>query len=152
PEQGAARSLRPRRRARPDVGDALYGYPVGHADGDLAFDERDSAGFAPLGMVVGTAFTWGDDQPPRVPWHPTVIYELHVKGFTKRMPGVPEKLRGTYAGLATEAAVGHLLDLGVTAVELMPVHHHVDDRFLVEQGKVNYWGYNTLAFFAPDLR
>src|SRR5262249_36733346 len=86
------------------------------------------------------------------PWHKTLIYELHVKGFTKRMPCVPDKLRGTYAGLASEAAVKHLKDLGVSAVELLPVHQHVDDQFLLDKGLVNYWGYNTLAYFAPDLR
>jgi glycogen operon protein len=132
--------------------DSLFGYKLGDPAADLSLDERDSAAFAPLGMVLDTAFTWGDDQPPRVPWHKTLIYELHVKGFTQRMSGVSEALRGTYAGLASEAAIGHLKQLGVTAVELLPVHHHVDDRFLIDRGKVNYWGYNTLAFFAPDLR
>jgi glycogen operon protein len=132
--------------------DALFGYTVGAKDTDLSFDERDNAAFAPLASVVDTAFTWGDDRPPRTPWHKTLIYEVHVKGFTHLHPEVPEKLRGTYAGLATEPAVQHLRSLGVTAVELMPVHHHVDDRHLLEKGLSNYWGYNTLAFFAPDLR
>jgi glycogen operon protein len=132
--------------------DSLFGYQVGHPEADLTFDERDSASFAPLGMVVDTAFTWGEDRWPRTSWHKTLIYELHVKGFTKKLPGVPERLRGTYAGLASEPAIDHLLKLGVTAVELMPVHHHVDDRFLVEKKLVNYWGYNTLGFFAPDSR
>jgi glycogen operon protein len=132
--------------------DSLFGYQLGHAEADLSLDERDSAAFAPLGAVVDTAFTWGDDRPPLTPWYKTLIYELHVKGFTKRMPGVPEKLQGTYAGLASEVAVQHLLDMGVTAVELLPVHYHVDDRFLMDKGKVNYWGYNTLNFFAADPR
>jgi glycogen operon protein len=132
--------------------DSLFGYTLGDPAGDLSFDGRDSAAYAPLGLVVDTAFTWGDDRLLRTPWHKTLIYELHVKGFTKRMPGVPEKVRGTYAGLATEAAVRHLTELGVTAVELLPVHHHVDDKFLTDRGRVNYWGYNTLAFFAPDTR
>ncbi|HUG55135.1 MAG TPA: glycogen debranching protein GlgX [Vicinamibacteria bacterium] len=132
--------------------DELFGYRVGDPNLDLSFDERDSAAFAPLAAVVDTAFTWGDDRPPRTPWHQTVIYELHVKGFTKRHPGVPPPLRGTYAGLATDAALGHLRDLGVTAVELMPVHHHSYDRHLVDRGLANYWGYNTLAYFAPDVR
>jgi glycogen operon protein len=131
--------------------DALFGYPIGDPQADLAFDERDSAPFAPLGQVIDTAFTWGDDRPPRTPWHKTFIYELHVKGYTMRHPGVPEKLRGTFAGLASEAALKHLSDLGVTAVELLPVHHHVDDRHLLERGLRNYWGYNTLAFFAPQV-
>jgi isoamylase len=133
-------------------GDELFGYRVGDPAADLSRDERDSAALAPLAAVIDTAFTWGDDRPPRTPWHKTLIYELHVKGFTQRLPGVPEELRGTFAGLATEAAVEHLTSLNVTAVEIMPAHHHVDDRHLVEKGRTNYWGYNTLAFFAPDLR
>jgi glycogen operon protein len=132
--------------------DSLFGYKIGDPAADLSLDERDDAAFAPLGAVVDSAFTWGDDRPPRTSWRQTLIYELHVKGFTKRMPDVPEKLRGTYAGVASEAAIEHLKSLGVTAVELMPVHHHVDDRFLLDRKRTNYWGYNTLAFFAPDLR
>jgi glycogen operon protein len=132
--------------------DEMYGYSVGHAKSDLSFDERDNAAFAQLGMVVDTAFTWGGDRSPQTPWRNTLIYELHVKGFTQRHPDVPEELRGTYAGLASEAALRHLKGLGVTAVELMPVHHRVDDRHLVERALVNYWGYNTLAYFAPDVR
>jgi glycogen operon protein len=133
-------------------GDELFGYTIGSPDADLSCDKRDNAPFAPLAAVIDPAFTWGDDRAPRTPWHKTLIYEMHVKGFSQRMPGVPEKLQGTYAGLASEAAIRHLTDLGVTAVELLPVHHHVDDRHLVEKGLTNYWGYNTLAFFAPDLR
>jgi glycogen operon protein len=132
--------------------DALFGYKVGGEKEDLAADERDSAPFAPLASVVDTAFTWGDDRPPRTPWHSTLIYELHVKGFSQRMPGVPEKLRATYAALASDAVIKHLRDLNVTAVELMPVHHFVNDRHLVEAGRTNYWGYNTLAYFAPEPR
>ncbi len=132
--------------------DALFGYRCGAKEADLSLDERDSAPFAPLAMVADPAFTWGDDAPPRVPWHKTVIYELHVRGFTRRMPDVPEEFRGTYAGLGSDAAIKHLVRLGVTTVELLPVHYHVDDRFLVDRGKVNYWGYNTLGFFAPDPR
>ena len=129
--------------------DELFGYRVGDPEADLSFDERDSAAFAPLGVVIDTAFTWGDDRPPRTPWHKTLIYELHVKGFTKLHPEVPEPLRGTYAGLASEAAVRHLTSLGITAVELLPVHYFLHDRHLVERGLSNYWGYNTLGFFAP---
>jgi glycogen operon protein len=132
--------------------DALFGYRIGDPDADLSFDERDSAAFAPLATVIDPAFTWGDDRPPRTLWHKTLIYEVHVKGFTKLHPEVPEKIRGTYAGLAAEAAIQHLKSLGVTAVELLPVHHHLDDRHLIEKGLVNYWGYNTLGFFAPDRR
>jgi glycogen operon protein len=132
--------------------DALFAYKIGDAQADLSFDDRDSAAFAPLAAVVDTAFTWGDDRPPRTPWHKTVIYELHVKGFTMRHPDVPEKLRGTYAGLATEAAINHLLSLGITAVELLPIHYFAIDRHLTEKKLTNYWGYNTLGFFAPNPR
>ncbi|MGD9646058.1 MAG: glycogen debranching protein GlgX [Pirellulales bacterium] len=132
--------------------DAMFGYAVGHELADLSFDERDNAAYAPLAVVIDPAFTWGDDRPPLHPWHETIIYELHVKGFTKQHPGVPEELRGTYAGLASPAAIEHFVNLGITAVELLPVYHHLDDRHLVEAGRSNYWGYNTLAFFAPDQR
>ena len=132
--------------------DELFGYRIGDEHEDLSFDERDSAPFAPLGQVVDTAFTWGDDRPLRTPWHKSLIYELHVKGFSQLNEAVPEKLRGTYAGLASEASIAHLKSLGVTAVELLPVHHRLDDRHLVERGLTNYWGYNTLGFFAPDMR
>ncbi len=132
--------------------DSLFGYTIGDAEADLSRDQRDNAAIAPLAVVVDTAFTWGDDRAPRTPWHKTLIYEVHVKGFSKLNVEVPEKLRGTYAGLAAEASIQHLLSLGVTAVELLPVHHHVDERHLVEKGRCNYWGYNTLAFLAPDLR
>jgi len=132
--------------------DCLFGYRVGASNVDLSFDDRDSAPYAPLASVVDTAFTWGDDRPPRTPWHKTIIYEVHPKGFTKTMPAVPEHLRGTFAGLSCEAAIRHLLDLGITAVELMPVHHRVDDRHLMDRGLTNYWGYNTLSYFAPEIR
>jgi len=130
----------------------MFGYKMGDPEEDLTYDERDNAMRAPLGAVIDQAFTWGDDRAPRTAWHKTIIYELHVKGFTRLHPDVPEALRGTYAGLCTEAAIGHLRSLGVTAVELMPVHHHTDERHLVEKGLSNYWGYNTLSFFAPDIR
>lgn len=133
-------------------GDELFGYRIGDPANDLSKDDRDSAPFAPLGLVLDTAFTWGDDRSPRTPWHETVIYEAHVKGLTKLHPGVPEELRGTYAGLASQAAVDHLTSLGITAIELLPVFHHLNDRHLVENGRSNYWGYNTLSFFAPDPR
>jgi isoamylase len=130
--------------------DELFGYRLDDPLADLSFDDRDSAAFAPLAVVIDPAFTWGDDRSPRTPWHKTVIYELHVKGFTQLNPEVPEKLRGSYAGLASESAIKHLTDLGVTAVELLPVHYHLDDRHLTEKGLKNYWGYNTLGFFAPE--
>jgi isoamylase len=133
-------------------GDEMFGYRIGDPEEDLSFDERDNAHLAPLAAVVDPAFTWGDDASPRTPWHETVIYELHVKGFTRLHPEVPEELRGTYAGLSTEAPIEHLRRLGVTAIELLPIHHHAYDRHLVEMGLSNYWGYNTLAFFAPGTR
>ena len=132
--------------------DEMFGYRIGHADADLSFDDRENSPWAALAAVVDPAFSWGNDRPPKTPWHETIIYELHVKGFTKLHPKVPEKLRGTYAGVASSAAIKHLLDLGVTAVELMPVHQHIDDRHLCERKLCNYWGYNTVGFFAPDFR
>ncbi len=132
--------------------DSVFGYKVGDTGQDLSMDERDSAAFAPLAVVIDSSFTWGDDRPLRIPWHKTLIYELHVKGYTQLNPQVPEKLRGSYAGLASESAIKHLQDLGVTAVELLPVHHFLNDRHLLENGRVNYWGYNTLGFFAPEPR
>jgi isoamylase len=132
--------------------DSHYGYRVGHKLEDLSFDRRDDAGGMPKNRVIDSAFTWGSDAPPRTSWHETIIYELHVKGFTKCHPDVPEHLRGTYAGLATAPVIDYLLRLGVTALELMPVHCFVDDRQLVERGLRNYWGYNSIGFFAPEPR
>jgi glycogen operon protein len=132
--------------------DAHFGYRIGHKREDLSYDRRNSAAGMPKSRVIDQAFTWGNDRPLRTPWHDTVLYELHVKGFTWLHPDVPPALRGTYAGLATEPAMEHLIRLGVTAVELMPVHAFVDDRTLVDKGLRNYWGYNTIGFFAPDLR
>ena len=130
--------------------DALFGYRIG-ADGDEA-DDRDSAAFVPKGVVVNQAYVWGNDRHLRTPLDRTIIYEAHVKGFTQLHAEVPEELRGTYAGLGSAAAVDYLTNLGITAVELMPVHQHVDERHLVERGLTNYWGYNTIGFFAPDVR
>ncbi len=129
--------------------DACFGYNLGHPKGDLAYDERDSAPFMPKCVVVDTTFDWEGDRPPRTPWHETIIYELHVKGFTMRHPGVPDKLRGTYLGLACPPVIDYLKSLGVTAVELMPIHHFVHDQFLAERKLRNYWGYNSIGFFAP---
>ena len=131
--------------------EALFGFRIGDPD-DNQPDDRDSAPYAPLAAVVDDAFTWGNDTPLRTPWHETLIYELHVKGYTQLHPHVPESLRGTYLGLASERAIRHLTSLGVTAVELMPVHYHTDEWHLVKRGLVNYWGYNTLSYFAPDVR
>lgn len=130
--------------------DSLFGYRIGDSRQDLSFSDQDSAPFAPLGEVIDERFNWGKDTHPRTPWHQTIIYELHVKGFTKLNRDIPEKLRGTYAGLATKPAIAHLKKQGVTAVELMPVHHHVDHRHLETEGLTNYWGYDTLGFFAPE--
>ena len=132
--------------------DAHFGYRIGHKLEDLSFDRRDSASGMPKSRVIDSAFTWGSDRPPRIPWHQSVIYELHVKGFTMRHPEVPHPLRGTYAGLATAPVVKYLQGLGITAVELMPVHYFVDDRHLADKGLRNYWGYNTIGFFAPETR
>ncbi|MGI9034260.1 MAG: glycogen debranching protein GlgX [Acidimicrobiales bacterium] len=126
--------------------DAVFGY---RGDDDDVADDRDSAPHVPKSVVADPLFPWGDDHRPHTPWHDTVIYETHVKGFTARHPGVPEPLRGTYAGLASPAAVDHLVKLGVTAVELLPVHHFVAEHHLVQTGLTNYWGYNTLGYFAP---
>jgi glycogen operon protein len=130
--------------------DELWGFKVGDPEADLSFDDRDSAAWAPLAAVVDDAFTWGDERRPHTPWNKTIIYEVHVKGFTKLHPEVAEKSRGTYAGLASDPAIRYLRDLGITAVELLPVQGHVNDRHLVDKGLVNYWGYNTLSFFAPE--
>ncbi|RYZ62135.1 MAG: glycogen debranching enzyme GlgX, partial [Proteobacteria bacterium] len=130
--------------------DALFGYTIGSKKGDLSFDERDSAPFAPLAAVIDPKFDWEGDKSPGVRWHDTVIYEAHVRGLTMRHPDVPENLRGTYAAVGSQPIIDHLTKLGITAIELMPVHYFTDDRHLVEKGLHNYWGYNTLGFFAPD--
>jgi glycogen operon protein len=130
--------------------DALFGYQLGDAGADLSFDDRDSAPFAPLGAVIDSSFDWSGEKRPSYPAHETVIYEAHVRGMTRLHPEVPEHLRGTYAGMASEPVIRHLQKMGVTAVELMPVHYFVQDRHLLERGLRNYWGYNTLGFFAPE--
>jgi glycogen operon protein len=132
--------------------DAHFSYRVGHPSEDLSLDRRDSAPGMPKCRVVDPAFSWGEDHSPRIPWHEMVIYELHVRGFTKNHPDVPPALRGTYAGLATAPVIAHFKRLGVTSVELMPIHAFVDDRHLVDHGRRNYWGYNSIGFFAPDSR
>jgi glycogen operon protein len=118
-------------------------------DADLEYDDEDSAAAIPKGVVVDQSFDWEGDRSPRIPWTETVIYETHVKGLTKRFPGLPEELQGTYAGLASDEVVGYLKDLGVTAVELLPVHHIADESFLHEEGLTNYWGYSTIGYLAP---
>ena len=131
--------------------DSLFGYDV-HADEqkDLTFDTTDSAPYAPLGAVVEETFAWGNDQSPQIPWEDTIIYETHVKGMTKQHPDVPEPMRGTYLGLASEPVIEHLKNLGVTTVQLLPVHAKLHRRQLLDKGLREYWGYNTLAYFAPE--
>ncbi|HEU5041173.1 MAG TPA: glycogen debranching protein GlgX [Gemmatimonadales bacterium] len=134
--------------------DALSGYAMDRPEEerDLYPDGADSAAGMPKCVVVESAFSWGDDKSPRTPWNRTVIYECHVKGMTMLHPDIPEWLRGTYLGLATDPIIDHLLSLGVTAVELLPIHHFVTERRLHELGLVNYWGYGSIGFFAPDVR
>lgn len=132
--------------------DAHFGYRIGHRNEDLSFDRRDNGPGMPKCRVIDPAFTWGDDRAPCVPWSDMVVYELHVRGFTRNHPDIPQPLRGTYAGLATAPVIDHLRRLGITSVELMPIHAFVDDRHLVERSLSNYWGYNSIGFFAPDHR
>ncbi|HXL23974.1 MAG TPA: glycogen debranching protein GlgX [Chthoniobacterales bacterium] len=129
--------------------DEMFGYVVGDKEEDLARDFRDNAWAMPKSVVIDAAFNWGENKPPETPLSETVIYEVHVKGFTKLWQDVPEQLRGTYAGVANEQAIRYLKNLGATAVELLPVHTHLDDKALVDRGLSNYWGYNTIGFFAP---
>jgi glycogen operon protein len=135
-----------------DFGGPVFGYTPGAPEQDLARDDRDSAAAMAKSVVVGNHFDWGGDRRPETPLHRSVIYEVHVKGFTMRHPEVPPELRGTYAGFASPPAVEHLVKLGVTAVELLPVQEFVDDPFLRTRGLTNYWGYSTLAYFAPEQR
>lgn len=128
--------------------DACFGYRVGSSRADLSLDRRDSAFVTPKCMVIDPAFTWGEDIRPRRHWEETIIYEAHVKGMTALHPDLPEQVRGSFAGLANPRVVDHLVDLGVTAVELMPVTAFLDDRYLVQKGLKNYWGYNTVCFHA----
>ncbi len=123
--------------------------PDGTDEADLELDDEDDAAAMPKSVVIDDAFFWEGDRPPRIPFADTVIYEAHVKGFTMRHPGVREDLRGTYAGLASEEAISYLVDLGITAVELLPIHHISDESFLFERGLRNYWGYSTIGYFAP---
>jgi isoamylase len=135
-----------------DWHDSLFGYEVGHPDEDMSFSETDSAPFAPKCVVTDNDFDWEGDQPPRTPYHQSIIYEMHVKGFTQQHPDIPDEIRGTYAAIGHPVVIKYLTDLGITAIELMPVHQSVADRHLVEKGLTNYWGYNTIGFFAPDIR
>lgn len=132
--------------------DALFGYQLGHPDEDLSFSDADSAPFVPKCVVIDTNFDWEGDCLPRTPMHQTIIYETHVKGFTALHPDIPEEIRGTYSALAHPITITYLQSLGITAIELMPVHHFITDRHLQEKGLTNYWGYNSIGFFAPDVR
>ncbi|MFZ5907049.1 MAG: glycogen debranching protein GlgX [Nitrospirota bacterium] len=132
--------------------DSLYGYTIGQEDGDLSKNDNDSAEHLPKCVIVDTNYDWHGDSLLRIPWHKTIIYELHVKGFTARHPDIQPELRGTYAGLSSPPAIEYLSSLGITAVELMPVHHFVADRHLVDRHLTNYWGYNSIGYFAPDSR
>ena len=129
-----------------------FGYPLGHSEADLARDDSDSSRAVPKSIVIDPRFNWGDDRPPGIPLQRSVIYELHVKGFTARFPGLEPKKRGTYAGLAAAPVVEYLRKLGVTAVELMPIHACQPEKPILDRGLTNYWGYNTLGYFAPDSR
>jgi isoamylase len=130
---------------------ALFGYKLESGD-DRSFDERDSVDFMPRCRVIDPAFTWGEERRSRTPWERTIIYELHVRGYTRLHAEVPEPLRGTFRGLIDHDVITHLRELGITAVELLPVHSYVNDSYLTDKGLSNYWGYNTIAFFAPERR
>ena len=132
--------------------DVQFGYRIGSPQQDLSFSRRDSAPGMPKCQVIDPGFDWDGDRRPDIPWHHTVIYELHVKGFTQLHPHIPPELRGTYAGLSAGPVIDHLKRLGVTAVEFLPVHTFIDDRHLLEQGLKNYWGYNSIGYFAPEPR
>jgi glycogen operon protein len=134
-----------------DWNPAVFGYKMETGD-DTTFDDRDSAPHVVKGQVIDPAFTWGRERAPRVPWNLSVIYELHAKGFTKQHPAVPEEFRGTYRGLAHPEVIRHIKSLGVTAIELMPIHTFVDDSYLIDKGLRNYWGYSTLNFFSAARR
>ncbi|HET7304804.1 MAG TPA: alpha-amylase family glycosyl hydrolase, partial [Segeticoccus sp.] len=129
-----------------DGDESLFSYRFDDPD---AFNDEDSAGHTMLSVVINPFFEWGHDRPPRHEYHESVVYEAHVKGLTMTHPEVPEDIRGTYAAVAHPAIVEHLSNLGVTAIELMPVHQFVNDTSLVDQGLANYWGYNTIGFLAP---
>lgn len=132
--------------------DSMWGYRIGSQRGDLTMDRRDSARFMPKCVVEEPAHYWGEDRKPNIPWRDTVIYEAHVKGLTQLQPDVPKSWRGTYTALGHPKVIEHLKKIGVTTLELLPIHAYVDDRFLVEKNLKNYWGYSTLTYFAPEPR
>ena len=132
--------------------DAVFGYVAGHPEKDLSFSDSDSAPFIPKSVVIDPDFEWEDDKCPNIPYEQTIIYEAHVKGLTILNPDIPAEIRGSYAGIGHPATITYLQNLGITAIELMPVHDFLSDRHLEEKGLTNYWGYNTMGFFAPDAR
>jgi isoamylase len=132
--------------------DALFGYKIGDNLADLSFSDSDSAPFIPKNVVTAPNFDWEGDSPPKIPYHETIVYELHVKGFTQLSPEIPENIRGKYSAISHPVSIKYFKDLGITAVELLPVHAFVSDRHLTEKQLTNYWGYNTIGFFAPDAR
>ncbi len=144
--------MRKRLQVTIDWNDALFGYTIGDGEDDLSYNEVDSAAFIPKSIVVDPTFDWKGDKPLDIPYHQTIIYEAHVKGLTKLNPEIPEEIRGTYSAIAHPSTIKYLKALGITAIELMPVHQFVADRHLVEKGLTNYWGCNTIGYFAPDVR
>jgi glycogen operon protein len=160
PEEGLrfndrVRLVDPYAKAHASVEDweqGIFAYKLGGEKGDLTPSDQEATG-APLGVVTAaTEFDWEGDQPPNIPFHRSVIYECHVRGLTMTHPGVPEELRGTYLGVSCDAMIAYFKELGITAVELLPVHAFVDDKILLDKGLKNYWGYNSVGFFAPDTR
>jgi isoamylase len=131
-------------------GPEMFGYPLGDPQEDLIRDYKDNVWQVPKSVVIDTAFLWGKDQRPQIPLHESIIYEVHVCGFSKLWEKVPQEIRGTYAGLASPAAIKYFKDLGVTTIELLPIHEHVDDSILLDRGLSNYWGYNSIGYFAPE--
>ncbi|AKQ45652.1 glycogen debranching protein [Rufibacter radiotolerans] len=132
--------------------DSLYGYNFGHKDEDLSFNEKDSAPYIPKSVVVDPHFDWEGDKAPKIPYYKSIIYEAHVKGFTQLHPEIPEEIRGKYAAIGHPVTIKYLQEMGITAIELLPVHHFINDWTLQDKGLTNYWGYNTIGFFAPDVR
>jgi isoamylase len=132
--------------------DSLFGYEIGHKDADLSFSEVDSGPFIPKSVVIDNSFDWEGDKLLRIPYYKTIIYETHVKGFTKLQYDIPDPIRGTYSGLSHPISIDYFKKLGITTIELMPIHHFISDRHLQENGLNNYWGYNTIGYFATDVR
>jgi glycogen operon protein len=137
---------------RVEWNNAIFGYEIGSADEDLSYSESDSASYIPKSVVVDTSFNWEGDKAPKIPYHQSIIYEAHVKGLTQLHPDIPQEIRGTYSAIAHPVIIQYLKNLGITAIELMPVHHFVNDGFLRAKNLTNYWGYNTIGFFAPDIK